>query len=169
MGLKSFFSGGWSWWITGILLAISGVALLYLFDDYPGMSDGMLITAEFARRAAEEKSLSEAPPLNWQTGFLGGIFIGALACAFISGKWKPALMSEGASGDWLTGSGKAIISGLAGGFLVMLGLQMSGDSFFGQWLSVIQVSAAAWIFMTAFIATSVITAILLARRTGGDK
>ncbi len=169
MGLKTFLSGGWPWWVTGVLMAISGVALLYLFDDYPGMSDGMLMTVEFARRAAEEKSLNEPPPLDWQTGFLGGIFVGALACAFISGKWKLALMPEGTEGGWMFGSGKAIISGLAGGFLVMLGLQMAGDSFFGQWMSVIQVSAAAWVFMIAFIVASVITAILMARRAGGDK
>ncbi len=167
--LKSFVNGGWPWWLTGVLLAVFAMALLWMFNDTPGMSDGMLSIAEFSRRAAEEKSISEAPPLDWQTGFLGGIFIGAIACAFISGKWKLALKPEGGSGGFFAGAGMAVLTGFVGGFLVMLGLQMSGDSFFGQWVSAIQVSGGAWIFIIVFAVTAVIASILIARRFGGDK
>ncbi len=167
--LKSIVSQGWPWWFSGIILAVFGVAMLWMFDDTPGMSDGMLLLAEFSRRAAEEKSLDGAPPLDWQTGFLGGVFIGAVACAFIVGKWKLALRPEGGSGGFLAGAGKAVLTGFGGGFLVMLGLQMSGDSFFGPWVSAIQVSGGAWVFLSTFIVTAVISAILIARRFGGGK
>mgnify|MGYP000881310581 CR=1 FL=1 len=166
---KSIVSGSWAWWLSGLCLAVFGVAMLWMFDDTPGMSDGMLQMAEFSRRAAEDRSIEQAPPLDWQTGFLGGIFIGALACAFISGKWKFALRPEGGSGGMLAGAGKALLTGFGGGFLVMLGLQMSGDSFFGQWISALQVSSGAWVFMSVFLATAIISSILIARRFGGAK
>lgn len=167
--LKSIVNSGWPWWFTGIVMAVFGVAMLWMFDDTPGMSDGMLQFAEFSRRAAEEKSVGRVPPLDWQTGFLGGIFIGALACAFITGKWKFALRPEGGSGGFLAGAGKAVLAGFGGGFLVMLGLQMSGDSFFGQWISAMQISSGAWVFMAVFIASAVIASVLIARRSGGGK
>lgn len=167
MSIKSGLSSSWSFWITGTVLAFMIIFMLYLFDDPPGMSDGMLMIAEFCRKTAEAKTISEPPPLDWQTGFLGGIFIGAMGCAFISGKWKLHFKPEGMSGSILTGAGKAALTGFGGGFLVMLGLQLSGDSFFGQWASAIQLSPGAWIFLGVFIATAVITSVLLARRSGG--
>lgn len=167
MSIKSSLSGPWPFWITGAVLAFLGIFMLYLFDDALGMSDGMLMIAEFCKTSAQEKAVADPPPLDWQTGFLGGIFIGAIGCAFISGKWKIRFKPENTPGGMAVGAGKAILTGFCGGFLVMLGLQLSGDSFFGQWISAMQLSAGSWIFLGVFIATSIITSVLLARRSGG--
>jgi len=38
----------------------------------------------------------------------------------------------------------------------MLGLQISGDSFEGQWCAAMQLSTGAWIFIAAFVVWGVI-------------
>lgn len=167
MSIKSKLSGHWPFWITGSVLAFLAISMLYLFDEAPGMSDGMLMVAEFCKTSAKEHAVATPPPLDWQTGFLGGIFIGAMGCALISGKWKIHLKPESMPGGITFGVGKAVLTGFCGGFLVMLGLQLSGDSFFGQWISAMQLSSGSWLFLGVFIATSIITSVLLARRLGG--
>jgi len=128
-------TGKWSFYINGALLSGMIVLCLYLFRDTVGMNDGMIKISEYAGKTAEQVSESEdihLPPLEWQTGFLGGIFIGALAASLMSGNWKIRFFQDKESGI-VSKSLKTVFYGLAGGFLVMLGLQLAGDSFLGQW------------------------------------
>ncbi|MFA7229796.1 MAG: YeeE/YedE thiosulfate transporter family protein [Victivallaceae bacterium] len=159
----------WPFYISGTVLAFMIVLCLYLFDDTIGMSDGMLVVSEYCNTAVQEKMVESPPPLDWQTGFLGGIFIGALAASLMSGTWKFKLFQEGEKGimrKFLT----TAACGLGGGFLVMLGLQLTGDSFFGQWAAAIQLSAGAWVFLIAcFVVASGVAILLERRREGGGK
>jgi Sulphur transport len=153
-------SGKWSFYINGTLIALFIMLSLYLFDDTLGMSDGMLAVSEFVRESTEAGEIKAPPTLNWQLGLLGGILIGALASAIISGSWKIQFAPKD-SGGIVAGIWKPIVQGIGGGFLVMLGLQIAGDSFWGQWAAAIQLSSGAWIFIiTMFIVASAASILL---------
>ena len=53
---------------------------------------------------------------------------------------------------------------MGGGFLVMLGIQLAGDSVFGQISAAMQLSGGAWVFLIAMTVTGCALAILLERR-----
>ena len=165
-------TGKWSFYINGALLSGMIVLCLYLFQDTVGMNDGMIKISEYAEQTAEQVSEDEEidlPPLEWQTGFLGGIFIGALAAALMSGNWKIRFFQDKESGI-VSKSLKTVLYGLGGGFLVMLGLQLAGDSFLGQWSGAIQLSGGSWIFLVSCFAVASGIAILLENRgeSGGE-
>ncbi len=153
-------SGRWSFYINGTLIALFILLALYLFDDTLGMSDGMLAVSEFCTNSVESGSVEAPPTLDWQLGLLGGILIGALASAIISGSWKIQIVPK-SSGGIVRKIWQPIVQGIVGGFLVMLGLQLAGDSFWGQWSAAIQLSSGAWIFIiTMFIVASVASVLL---------
>ncbi|MDD5697771.1 MAG: YeeE/YedE thiosulfate transporter family protein [Victivallaceae bacterium] len=155
-------TGKWSFYLNGALLSGMIVLCLYLFKDTVGMNDGMIKISEYVEKTVQEEEIT-LPPLEWQTGFLGGIFIGALAASLMSGNWKIRLFQEGESG-LITKSLKTVLYGIGGGFLVMLGLQLAGDSFLGQWSGALQLAGGAWIFLTSSFAVASGMAILLERR-----
>ncbi|MCP3967318.1 MAG: YeeE/YedE family protein [Lentisphaerae bacterium] len=159
-------TGKWSFYINGTLLALLIVFCLYLFDDTIGMSDGMVVISEYCKTAVEEQMVENPPPLDWQTGFLLGIFIGGLGAAIISGNWKIRFFQEGETGI-IAKTVKTIACGVGGGFLVMLGLQLAGDSFLGQWAAAIQLSGGAWVFIISCFVVASGTAIMLERRREG--
>jgi len=51
----------------------------------------------------------------------------------------------------------------------MLGLQLAGDTFFGQWAAAIQMSSGAWIFLISSFGIATMIAILMERRKEGAK
>lgn len=165
-----FVSGRWPFYVNGVLIALTVMLGLYIFNDSLGMSDGMTVISEYCKESIRDKHLAEAPVIDWQTGFLIGIFIGALAAAISSGQWKFRISHDSEGGIFRSFFTTAIYS-IGGGFLVMLGLQLAGDTFFGQWAAAMQMSAGAWIFLIAFFATAVLIAILLERRkeSGGKE
>ena len=164
------FTGKWSFYINGALLAGMIALCLYLFKDTVGMNDGMVKISEYVEQTAEQVSESEEidlPPLEWQTGFLGGIFIGALAASLMSSNWKLRFFQDNDSGI-IAKSMKTVLYGLGGGFLVMLGLQLAGDSFLGQLSGAMQLSGGSWIFLVTCFAVASGIAILLEQRQGGE-
>ena len=171
MGLVT---GKWSFYINGALLAGMIVLCLYLFQDNVGMNDGLIKISEYVEKTVQDTAESESldnielPPLEWQTGFLGGIFIGALAASLMSGNWKIRIFQEKESGIISTGL-KTVFLGLGGGFLVMLGLQLAGDSFLGQWSGALQLSGGSWIFLLSCFTIACGVSILLENRGGGGE
>jgi len=156
-------SGRWSFYINGTLIALFILLSLYLFDDTLGMSDGMLAVSEFCTNSVESGSVEAPPTLDWQLGLLGGILIGALASAIISGSWKIQIVPK-SSGGIVRKIWQPIVQGIAGGFLVMLGLQLAGDSFIGQWASAIQLSSGSWIFFCSILFWGVLFTLILAAK-----
>lgn len=156
-------SGKWSSYINGTLIALFMLLSLYLFDDTLGMSDGMLAVSEFCSSSVEAGSIEAPPTLDWQLGLLGGVLIGALASAIISGSWKIQLVPK-SSGGVVKKIWQPVVQGIIGGFLVMLGLQLAGDSFWGQWSAAIQLSAGAWIFIITMFIVASTASVLLDRR-----
>ncbi|MHB9139967.1 MAG: YeeE/YedE thiosulfate transporter family protein [Victivallaceae bacterium] len=162
--IMNIVTGKWSFYINGALIALLIVLCLYLFDDSVGMGDGMVVVSEYCTSSVKDKTLNTPPPLDWQTGFLGGIFIGALAASIISGKWKLRIKQDSEGDGIMKTYFKTVVFGIAGGFLVMLGLQLAGDTFFGQWAAAIQMSTGAWVFLISSFGVAATIAILMERR-----
>lgn len=161
-------TGKWSFYVNGIFLSGMIALCLYLFRDTVGMNDGMMMISEYAETTVEQTADSkdiDLPPLDWQTGFLGGIFIGAFAASLMSGNWKIRIFQDRESGIVAKGL-KTVLLGFIGGFLVMLGLQLAGDSFLGQWSGALQLSGGSWIFLVSCFAVACGVAIMLEQRNG---
>ncbi|HBC86410.1 MAG TPA: hypothetical protein DCZ94_05600 [Lentisphaeria bacterium] len=150
-------TGKWSAYISGTALAFLFMLALYLFDTTIGMSDSYIMISDYCKQSINRRAVNEFPPFDWHTGFLAGIFLGAMIAAIIGGEWRFRLVPEDIKEKGVFGSlGLAMLQGVAGGFLVMLGLQISGDSFEGQLSSAMQLSTGAWIFLAAFVVWGVI-------------
>ena len=165
-GLKMrILTGKWSFYVNGALLSGMIVLCLYLFKDTVGMNDGMIMISDYVEQSTQEEQV-KLPPLDWQTGFLGGIFVGALAASLMSGNWKLRLFYG--SGNVISRAVKTALFGLAGGFLVMLGLQLAGDSFLGQWSGALQLAGGSWIFLISCFTVACGISILLEQHGGSE-
>jgi hypothetical protein len=159
--------GKWSPYISGPRIAAVLIASFYILDSPLGISEGYQVMSDYCRKSIENRKVDEYPPLIWQTAFLAGIFIGALAAAIAAKSFKFSVFPEDrktkgiVTSSWLTP-----IQGVAGGFLVMLGLLIAGDSFIGLWAGAIQLSTGAWIFLFSIVIWGVIfTGLLSAKYT----
>lgn len=162
--ITKLFTGKWSSYLAGSIIAFLFVLMLYILDSPVGMSDAYLMLSEYCQEAYHNRAIEEPPFLDWQTGFLGGILIGALIASLLGGDWKLRMMPDTKGKGFLTSAGATVIFGLSGGFLVMLGLQLAGDSFIGQWASAIQLSTGAWIFFLSVLFWGVIFTLGLAAK-----
>ncbi|MBN1865570.1 MAG: YeeE/YedE family protein [Victivallales bacterium] len=158
------FTGKWSTYLSGTVIALLFVLMLYVLDSPVGLSDGYLMLSEYCQESFHNRTIREPPFLDWQTGFLGGILIGALAASLLSREWKLRIMPEETGKNFFASAGATVFFGMAGGFLVMLGLQLAGDSFIGQWAAAIQLSTGAWIFFISILFWGIIFTMLMAAK-----
>ena len=156
-------SGSWPFWISGSALAFLTVLSLYLFNDSIGLGDAMTMASEHCVEGVTEQDW-DALPLDWQLGLLLGIILGAVGTAALSGWYKPSF-SDG-EGSVSRRVVMTPLLGIIGGFLVMTGIQLSGDSVFGQFAAGMQLSGGAWVFLIAMAVSAVLLACLLAQRGG---
>jgi hypothetical protein len=163
-----FFTGKWSSYLSGACIALLFVFALYVLNSPVGMSNAYLMLSEYCKETINARAVKELPFLDWQTGFLLGIFIGAMVTAIVSGNWRLRLIPDGGGRGVVASAGVTAFTGFVGGFLVMLGLQLAGDSFMGQWAAAIQLSTAAWVFFASvFVFGIVFTAVGAARKGSG--
>lgn len=165
----NLFTAKWPFYISGPLFALLIVTSLYVFNEPVGMSDAMTVAGEYCNEAIVDQELDRPPPLDWQLGLLLGLFVGALVAALIGNKYQPELVAPGA-GSFTLKALKTVGGGIAGGFLVMLGIQLSGDTLLGQLAAAVQLSGGAWIFLMSLAISGGTLAILIERRgEGGGK
>lgn len=153
----------WPFYISGTVLAFLTVLSLYMFNDSIGLGDAMTMASEHCVEGVTEQDW-DALPLDWQLGLLLGIFLGALGTSALSGGFKPKF-SDG-SGSVPRRMFITPVLGILGGFLMMTGIQLSGDSVFGQFAAGMQLSGGAWIFLIAMAVSAVLLACLFAQRGG---
>ncbi len=158
--IKTIFTGKWSVYFSGILFAVFFLLFLYVLDSPVGMGDAYLMISEYCEEAIENKYI-ERFPFDWQTGFLLGLLGGGVIAAFVGGTWRLRLVS---SGDGEATGVFSPLKGLAGGFLVMLGLQIAGDSFLGHWASAMQLSTGSWLFLVTVAVFGIIFSGIIRQR-----
>lgn len=171
--ILKFFTEKWSSYLSGVCIALLFVFALYVLNSPVGMTNAYLMMAEYCKETINARAVKELPFLDWQTGFLLGIFIGAMLTAIVSGKWRLRLFPDGGERGVVASSGISVFTGFAGGFLIMMGLQLAGDSLIGQWAAAIQLSTAAWVFFSSVVIFGILfTAIgsmrKRSRAAGGD-
>jgi hypothetical protein len=150
--IEKILTGKWNFIFAGCICAFIITFSLYLLDSPPGMEDAYTVLSEYCGEVIEDKNIAGMPVLNWQTAFLAGIFIGALIAAAAGGNFKFELFPDDRKDKGFIASMVITpLHGIVTGFLVMFGLLIAGDSFFGQWASALQLSTNAWIFFTALL------------------
>jgi sulfur transporter len=162
--ITKIFTNKWSSYLSGTIIAFLFVLMLYVLDSPVGMSDAYLMLSEYCQESFHNKTIQEPPFLDWQTGFLGGILIGALFASLVGGEWKLRMIPESKGKNLFASAGATVLFGISGGFLVMLGLQLAGDSFIGQWASAIQLSTGSWIFFISILFWGVIFTLILSAK-----
>jgi uncharacterized membrane protein YfcA len=143
----------WPWWIGGLGVAGSALALLYFRNQILGVSTGC---AELAK----PKSLLKSRP-SWRIPFIGGIVLGGMTASLLGGGPAPSLAM---------GGGRALLF-LAGGILLGFGARTAGGCTSGHAIAGVAQGARASIIATAaflaggFVTTQVMN--LLAPVMGG--
>ncbi|OGV58009.1 MAG: hypothetical protein A2X49_01470 [Lentisphaerae bacterium GWF2_52_8] len=169
LGVK-FLTGKWSVFVSGAAVALLILLALYLLNTPVGMNDAYIALSKYCGKSLAKRAVAESSILNWQSGFLGGIFIGGLLAAIFGGDWKFRLSAPEVKGKGLIGAvGWTPLQGLAGGFLVMLGLQLAGDSFFGQWAAALQLSTGSLIFVAVSLLFATIATVVFTFFSGGGE
>lgn len=165
--MKSLLKATWSFPFAGAVFALIFCLALYLLDTPAGMTNAYIMLAKYCEETASGGELRETIPFDWQTGVLLGIFIGAFAAAVLGGEWKFALFPEDRENKKFIPSLLATpINGFGGGFLVMLGLQLAGDSLIGQWAAAAQLATGAWIFFSAVLLFGLASAAVMGKASG---
>ena len=154
--MLGFITGKWSSYLAGIVVALLFVLSFYVLNGSIGFSDPYLMISSYCERSIEAKRLDRPPELDWQAAFLLGIALGALGAAIAGKEWRLRILPEADGKNPLASMGATIATGIAGGFLVMLGLQIAGDSFLGMWSAAIQASTSAWIFFASLLLWGII-------------
>jgi hypothetical protein len=156
--ILNFFKGKWSSIASGLSIAIFFIVCLYVLDAPIGMSDAYLKISDYCKESIHMRKVIEKFPFDWQTAFLVGIAAGAMIASLTSGTWRLRIIPEDIKGQngAFGAFGISVIQSIAGGFLVMTGLQLAGDSFEGQWASAMQLSTGAWVFIFSFVVWGVV-------------
>lgn len=167
-----FLTKKWNFFIAGAFFALFFNLSLYILDGPIGMSHPYLMISEFCKNTIYSQRIADTSFLNWEIGFLVGILIGAFLASLIGKEFKLVMKPEGTSSGRF-GSTLSPISGAGGGFLVMLGLQLAGDSFFGHWASAMQLSTASWLFIIISFSTAILISVthttLFKKNSGGNE
>lgn len=162
-----FLQKKWPFAVNALLLVLMVILGLYLFNDVLGFTGVFQACFGYAEEAWQGREIPQVD-WDWQIGMLGGVFIGGLCGALIHGSWKLVWGFEESKKIAGKSLGTAL-SGMASGFLVMLGAIMSGEAFYGQIAAAMEISAGAWLFLVTALTSGGITALFLERRekTGG--
>ncbi len=148
---------------AGICLALLACLAVWLFNDHTGLLDTMQAVTLYGEKKIRGSWFTSAPEMNWQLAVLIGTFAGALFSSLLIGQFKGKAVQENAPGR--SGLAKNIFSlftGFAGGFLVMAGIQLSGDSVWGHLTGAIQLASGSWLFLGAVAATGIVAAMIRA-------
>ncbi len=159
--MQKLFTSKWPPYVSGPIFAGLFIISFFILNTPIGISDGYQLLSE----SIESRSFHNLPPLVWQTGFLGGIFVGALLASLFGKNWKIAIFPEDTSAkEIFTSFWVTPVQGIIGGFCIMLGLLIAGDSFLGQWAAAMRLSTGAWIFIFSIVLWGVIFRGLMAAK-----
>ena len=168
--MLKYLTSKWNFLAAGATIALLVMFFLYLLDTAPGMDDAFIVLSKYCGNAMEDKSLDPLPRFDWQKAFIIGIILGAFIATAVSAEFKLEIFPADRQNKGFFSS--LILSPLvlmSGGFLVMFGLQLAGDSFFGVLSSAMQLSTGAWAFLLSAVFTIFfIAAVAVVKLEKGD-
>lgn len=168
--MLKYLNSKWNFTLTGAVIAVLVMLLLYLLDTTPGMDDAFIVLSKYCSDSIDNRTIEALPGLDWQTALLIGVILGAFIASAISAEFKLEIFPADRQNKGLLSS--MLITPLVlmtGGFLVMFGLQLAGDSFFGLLSSAMQLSTGAWTFLLSAVSMIFfIAAVSVAKFEKGD-
>ncbi len=156
------FTVKWPFWVSGTVLALLAVLSLALFDDNIGLLENLTAAGESCTDAAEKHTLPDTPDASWQNLLLLGVFLGALAAAFSEKAFRFELKDEG-------GFFRTALCGLGGGFLMMSGIRLAGESVCGAFAAALQLAPGGWIFLVSMLLTGSLLLFIFSKNTSVRK
>lgn len=168
--MLKYLTSKWNFTVTGAVLAVLVMLLLYLLDTTPGMDDAFIMLSKYCSDSIESRTIEKLPGLDWQTALLIGVLLGAFIASAISAEFKLEIFpADRQNKGFFSSSMITPLVFMTGGFLVMFGLQLAGDSFFGLLSSAMQLSTGAWTFLLSAVSTIFfIAAVSVAKFEKGD-
>lgn len=158
------FSSSWSPWISGAILAILFLFGLYVLNAPFGTKEAYTLLIDKANAAINKQTIK----LDWETIFLIGIFCGAFVAAIIGKDFKIQLVPD----DHLSKGpifylffGPVLL--FIGGFLVMAGLILAGNTFLKMWYDFLAMYIVAGLFLLTVFIEAVIIGTLFSIRIEG--
>ena len=159
-----FLLAKWPFWVNALALIFMVMLGGYLFNDVIGFSG---VFQAFSVYSGDVLYKQDIPLVewDWQVGMLAGVFIGSVCGALLNKSWKvvPAFEEAGSLASKTFGTP---VFGMIAGFLVMFGSIMAGETFYGQVVAAMELSAGAWAFLIVALITAGITALFIERRGG---
>lgn len=155
---KLLTTGKISPFVAGVLMALLFMITAYILDDCAGA-----ITA-YSKITDKIVDLynGNTPSISWEELFLIGVLLGSFVAALVTKQFKLQLFPE----DHLSkGPAYYLTTGLfinfLGGFLVMCGLIIAGDSFLKMWNDALGLFIIVGLFLIIMFIESVVIGTML--------
>lgn len=165
------FNTKWPFYFSGTALTFIVLLSLYMLNDTIGMGESATAVNEFCTDSVQSGSVQKIH-FNYTTVFAVSLMLGAFTASLFSNNFKFQI-SPDCGGSFTERQFKAVFGGLFGGFITMLGVQLSGESVYGHLVGAIQLSGTSWLFLAAMMFSGTMLALLLERRgsskAGGEK
>ena len=165
------FNTKWPFYFSGTMLAFAVLASLYFLNDAVGMGDAMTVINEFCHKSLDSGRIRRVN-FDYCTVYAVGIMLGAFTASLFSNNFRLQITPD-CGGSFSSRQFKSVFGGFIGGFLVMLGVQLSGESVYGQLVGAIQLSGSSWFFLVSMLLSGTLLALLFERKgisqDGGDK
>lgn len=156
------FNTKWPFYFSGTMLAFFVLLSMYILNDIIGMGESMTAVNEFCTKTVESGTV-RGVPFDYCTVFTVGIMLGAFTASIFSGNFKIQFAPD-CGGSFTSRQFKGVAGGFTGGFLTMLGVQLSGENILGHLTGVIQLSGSSWLFLSAMLFSGIILAIIFDRK-----
>lgn len=156
--MSKLTAGKMSPFLSGILIAILFMIAAYTLNDCAGaITAYSKITDKFT-----DLYNGNFPAISWEEIFLVGVLLGSFVAALVTKQFKLQLFPE----DHLSkGPAYYLTTGLAvnflGGFLVMCGLIIAGDSFLKMWNDALGLFIIVGLFLIIMFVESVVIGTML--------
>lgn len=155
---KLMSAGKLSPFISGVLMAFLLVIAAYIIDD----SIGAISAYSNLTDKVVELYNGNAPTISWEEFFLIGVLAGAFVSSLITKQFKLQLfpedhLSKGPAYYLTTG----LILNFLGGFLVMCGLIIAGNSFLKMWEDALGLFVIVGLFLIIMFVESVVIGTML--------
>lgn len=156
------FNTKWPFYFGGTMLAFAVLLSMYVLNDVIGMGESMTAINEFCSKTVESGTV-RAVPFDYCTIFAVGIMLGAFTASIFSGNFKIQIAPD-CGGSFTSRQFKGVFGGFIGGFLTMLGIQLSGENVYGHLAGAIQLSGNSWLFLASMLFSGIILAIIFDRK-----
>lgn len=165
------FNTKWPFYFSGTVLAFIVLLSMYVLNDTLGMGESVTAVNEFCSDSVQSGSMQKMQ-FDYSTVFAACMMLGAFTASLFSNNFKLQIAPD-CGGSFTVRQFKGIVGGFIGGFITMLGVQLSGESVYGHLAGAIQLSGTSWLFLISMLFSGTMLALLFERKgiaqDGGDK